>query len=190
MIFSWLKHYSWIGAVAMLAALTWWLQNLAVPPSKNVAYAVAHEMDYSMETFTVTEMNATGQPRYRLQAASMEHFADDNSSHLIKPQILFYSRENVPWTLVADEGTVTGNNEKIHLSGDVLIDRAATPAQGPLRVVTRDVTVRPRDEYAETQQVVTLTDPVSTTRATGMQMYVRDERVQLLSQVQGTYAPR
>lgn len=190
MMFTWLKRYSWIGAVAALAALTWWLQQLAVPPPKNVVHEVTHEMDYSMESFTVTEMNAAGQPRYRLQASSMEHFPDDGSTHLIKPQLLFYSSERVPWTLMADEGTVTRDNEKIFLSGDVLIDRAAAPARDPLRVVTRDVTVRPRDDYAETAQPVTLTDPVSTTRATGMRMHVREERVQLLSQVQGTYAPR
>lgn len=188
---AWLRRSSWIGAVGALAALTWWLQYwVVVPSTQPVAREVAHEMDYSMETFTVTEMNAAGEPRYRLQAASMEHFQDDGSSHLIKPQILFYGRARAPWTLVADEGTVSGDSAKIFLSGAVVIDRPASPEQGALHAVTRDVTVRPRDEYAETQQLVTLTDPSSTTRATGMRMHVREERVELLSQVRGTYAGR
>lgn len=191
MLLAWLKRHSWIGAVGLLAALSWWLQNLVVaPPAKVGARAITHEMDYSMESFTVTEMNATGLPQYRLQAASMEHFPDDGSSHLVKPHVLFYTRERVPWTLTADEGTVSGDNQKIFLNGDVLIERPASSTQGRLNVVTRDVTVRPRDEYAETQQPVTLQDPTNTTRATGMRLHVRDERVQLLSQVQGTYASR
>ena len=86
----------WLVALAALATLTWWLQHLVKPLMTPAERTVRHEADYTMETFTVTEMNAAGETHYRLQAESMEHYADDDSAHLVKPQVLFFSRERVP----------------------------------------------------------------------------------------------
>lgn len=186
-----LKPLLWLAALMALATFTWWLQHLVKPaatiPSE---HAARHEADYSMETFTVTEMDATGAMHYRLQAESMEHYTDDGSARLVKPQVHFFSRARVPWTLLAEEGTVSADNKEIHLNGAVLIERPASATQAPLRLTTRNVLIHPHDEVAETRERVMLEDPLNTTRAVGMRVNMNDEHVQLLSQVQGRYAPR
>ena len=180
----------WLTALALLAAFTWWLQHLVEPAIAPAKRSVRHDADYTMETFTVTQMNAAGQTHYRLQADLMEHYADDGSAHLVKPQVRFFSRERVPWTLAAETGTVAANNSEIRLTGAVLIERPASATQAPLRLTTSNVLIRPGDEYAETREPVMLQDPLNTTRAIGMRVRMNDEHVQLLSQVQGRYAPR
>ena len=179
----------WLGALAALATLTWWLQHLVKPLTTSTERTVRHQADYTMDTFTVTEINAAGETHYRLQAASMEHYADDGSSHLVKPQVRFFSRERVPWTLVADEGTVTANSSEIHLNGPVVIERPASATQEALRLTTSNMLIRPHDEYAETHDHVMLQDSLNTTRAIGMRVHMKDEQVQLLSKVEGRYAP-
>ena len=185
-----LKPLAWLLVLATFAAFTWWLQHLVQPLAPTTERTVRHDADYTMDTFTVTEMNAAGDTHYRLQAESMEHYFDDGSARLIKPQVRFFSRERAPWTLVADEGTVSANSDEIHLNGAVLIERPASATQALLRLTTSNVLIHPHDEVAETREHVMLQDPLNTTRAVGMRVQMKDERVQLLSQVQGRYAPR
>jgi len=185
-----LKPLLWLALLAAIATVTWWLQHLVEPGATPAGRAVRHDADYTMETFTVTEMDAAGATHYRLQAESMEHYADDGSARLIKPQVRFFSRERVPWTLVAEEGTVAANGNEIHLNGAVVIERPASANQALLRLTTSNVLIHPHDEVAETREHVMLQDPLNTTRAIGMRVQMNDEHVQLLSQVQGRYAPR
>ncbi len=184
------KPLLWLVVLTALATSTWWLQNLVKPTAAPTERGVQHDTDYSMETFTVTEMNSLGQIQYRLQAESMEHDASDDSARLVKPQVRFFSRARVPWTLLAETGTVAANSSEIRLNGAVLIERPASATQAALRLTTRDVLVRTRDEVAETREQVMLQDPLNTTRAIGMRVHMNDEHVQLLSQVQGRYASR
>jgi LPS export ABC transporter protein LptC len=92
--------------------------------------------------------------------------------------------------LVADEGTVSADSSEIHLNGAVVIERPASATQAPLRLTTRNVLIHPHDEVAETREHVMLQDPLNTTRAIGMRVQMKDAQLQLLSQVQGHYAPR
>lgn len=185
-----LKPLSWLAVLAALVIFTWWLQHLVEPLATPPERTARHDADYTMETFTVTEMDAAGESHYRLQAELMEHFADDGSARLVKPRVRFFSHERVPWTLTAEEGTVSANGNEIHLNGSVLIERPASAAQLPLQLVTSNVLIHPHDEVAETREHVMLQDTLNTTRAIGMRVQMNDERVQLLSQVQGRYAPR
>ena len=185
-----LKPLIWLAVLAIAATFTWWLQHLVDPLATPTERAVRHDADYTMETFTVTEMDAGGETQYRLTAESMEHYADDGSARLIKPQLRFFSRTRAPWTLVAEEGTVSANSNEIRLNGAVLIERPASATQASLRLTTSNVLIHPHDEVAETHEHVMLQDSLSTMRAVGMRVQMKDEHVRLLSQVQGRYAPR
>ena len=184
------KALLWLMVLASAATFTWWLQHLVEPAATLAERTVRHDPDYTMETFTVTEMEATGATHYHLQAESMQHFPDDGSAHLMKPQVRFFSRERVPWTLLAEEGTVTANNTEIHLNGAVVIERPASSTQAELRLTTRNVLIHPHGEVAETREHVMVQDPLNVTRSVGMRVNMNDERLQLLSQVKGTYASR
>lgn len=169
------------------ATLTWWLQDRAesVAPVRDPAAKTLP--DYSMESFTVTEILASGDPNYKLRAKEMNHFAEDGTAHLKQPRVEFYSNERVPWTLVADAGVASANNDEIRLTGAVVIERPATAERTWIKLTTQNVLVRPREEYAETSEHVMIQDPLSTTTSQGMRVYVNEERVTLQSKVQGKY---
>jgi lipopolysaccharide export system protein LptC len=184
---GWMRRGLLLLALGAVTALTWWLQDSAesTPPARDPD---ARQLpDYSMQTFTVTEFLPGGETRFRLSAREMNHYAADGTAQFDQPALVFYSATRTPWTLTAESGVATANNDEIRLNGPVAIERPATGERDWLRLATRNVLVKPRDEFAETAENVTVQEPASRTAALGMRVYVADERVTLLSKVQGTY---
>ncbi|MEO5703093.1 MAG: LPS export ABC transporter periplasmic protein LptC [Gammaproteobacteria bacterium] len=172
----------------LLAGLTQWLLNLndaRSPPVRNT-----HDPDYTMENFTITSMGSTGKPQQRLQSTYMAHYPDDDSSEFTKPHITVFREEDAPWEIYGERGWVSGGREHILLRGDALIENPQAPAERRLRMVTQDLHVFADEEYVETDRPVTITSQTSVTHSTGLRAQLKEGRVQLLSKVRGTYAPK
>lgn len=183
-------HLGWLAALAGAAALTWWLNNLVVPLPALPEREPQHNPDYSMERFAIAEISDRGATHYRLQAQQMDHYPDDGTTRLVKPDLLLYGKDGATYTLNAVEGVATAQHEEIRLNGDVVIERPATATQEWMRIATRDVVVRHNESYAETKERVVMQDPLFMAQAVGMRLFVKQGRVQLLSGVRGSYAPR
>lgn len=172
----------------VLAGLTQWLLSMNETPG--AMSSNAHAPDYTMENFTITAMDMQNRPKHRLQAASMAHYPDNDSSEFASPHITIFSADKAPWDIYAKRGWMSGSRELILLKGDVLIENAQATARDRLRLVTKNLRVLTDEQYAETEQPVTITGQTSITHATGMRAYLKDGRLQLLSKVRGTYAPK
>jgi lipopolysaccharide export system protein LptC len=174
-------------AFGLVAAFTWWLQNLVEPEKPKVEKALRHDPDYFMENFTVTSMNEAGRPHYFMEAQYMAHFPDDDTTRFVKPHLTIYQEDVAPWTVDSEHALATAGGKEVHLMGNVIMQRPDTPEQAGLKLTTKDLLVRPDDEYAETNQPVTIVDASGIVNAVGMQVYMRDEKVLLQSQVRGVY---
>jgi lipopolysaccharide export system protein LptC len=171
----------------LIAAFTWWLQNLVEPEKSKVAKTLRHDPDYFMENFTVTSMNEAGRPHYLMEAQYMAHFPDDDTTRFVKPHLIVFQEDVAPWTVDSEHALATTGGKEVHLMGEVIMQRPDTPAQAGLKLTTKDMLVRPDDEYAETKQPVTIVDESGTVNAVGMQVYMQDEKLLLLSRVRGVY---
>jgi len=146
--------------------------------------------DSFMENFTTQVLDEQGRPQYQLQATHMEHHADDNRSEFTQPQFTVFQPDGRLWIAVAEAGRAENGSEQVFLDGAVTIQRHPDlMAPANLQIRTRDVRVRPADDYAETDQAADIVQNESTLRTVGLQVYFREEQVQLLSQVRGIYAP-
>lgn len=172
----------------VLAGLTQWLLNINETPSATSSNA--HAPDYTMENFTITAMDMQSRPKHRLQATFMAHYPDNDSTEFTSPHITIFGADKAPWEIYGKRGWMSGGRELILLKGDVLIENAQAPPRDRLRLVTKNLRVLPDEQYAETAQPVTITGQTSVTYATGMRAYLKDGRLQLLSKVRGTYAPK
>jgi lipopolysaccharide export system protein LptC len=176
--------------LAVIAGLSIWL--FEDQPDKGPAVTVRTQSapDSFMENFTTQVLNAKGQLQYQLQATYMAHYADDNHSEITQPHFTAYRPDGQRWTVVADSGQALNGSQQIMLNGAVTLKRQATDAAPVnLEIRTRDVTIRPADDYAETTQHTTIIREEGTLEGTGLQVHFREGRVQLLSQVRGIYAP-
>lgn len=174
--------------LALLAGLTQWLRNLndILPATAKLR----HTPDVSMENFMVTAMGDTGKPEHTLEAGYMAHYPDDDSTELTKPHITVLRENDAPWHIYAERGWIAAGQNSILLSGAVQLEN---PKAGPSRAVsltTSELRVLADEEYAETDQPVTIRSQTSVTRAVGMHAYLKEGRLQLLSKVRGSYAPK
>ena len=180
-----------IGIVlALLAGLTWWLAGQQQRPAHRASGpGDAREIDYYLRDLDFTTFSEQGQPARRLQAPELRHYPDDDTTELDRPRLVIYKDEGPPWRVRSETGWVSPDGERVHLRGEVVIEREAAPGVRPMHIVTRDVRVEPERDYAETDEPVTVTSREDRIDAVGMQAWLRDPgRIKFLSQVRGHYA--
>jgi lipopolysaccharide export system protein LptC len=177
-------------ALLLVAAATfWWLSKVGVDDGEKAA-TKAHEPDYYMQNFTQSTMDERGRLANRLSAEMMLHYADDDSTELVKPILDVYNDGPSPWRVRADKGWVSANNEVVLLTGAVHIWRDDLNGERELDVVTRDLRVLPKDRYAETDKEATIAGPGVQYNAVGMRAIFKENRLELLSRVKGRHEPK
>ena len=178
-------------AVVGLSTLSWWMPIEPGPVSKLVTVPEKrHIPDFYLTDFDLTTMNAAGRPRYYLQAAGMEHFADDDTSRLTMPNLTVYRQEAAPWQVRSNQAQVAAAGQTVVLQDDVRIRRMTTERRDALQISTSLLRVVPAEQYAETDEAVTIETDLGITRAIGMHADLKRQQFQLLAQVRGDYARR
>ena len=176
--------------VTLIAGLSVWLFQDQPDKGPVITVQTQYSPDSFMENFTPQKLDEQGQLQYQLQATHMAHYADDDHSELTHPQFAAFRPDGQYWTMVADSGRTQDGAQQIMLNGKVTLQRhASNTAPVNLEIRTRDVTIRPDDDYAETERRTEIIFDKGTLEATGLQVHFREGRVQLLSQVRGVYAP-
>lgn len=181
----------WSAAVLILiAALTAWelLHEEPAPLRSNASSK--RTIDYFMEKFTSTVIGQEGLPLYRLAGTHMIHYPDNDTVDITAPHMVFYHQVATPrWDVVAERGLTNSSGDEIYLLGEVVIRQLEANAKtSKVKILTRDVRVKPTARYAETHQPATLLNSLGRTDAVGARLYLEEERVELLSQVRGDYA--
>ncbi|WP_335610086.1 LPS export ABC transporter periplasmic protein LptC [Halopseudomonas sp.] len=146
--------------------------------------------DFYIDNARIQALNEQGKTAYELTTSHAVHQVEDGSTHLQEPKLLFYRGEDpAPWLLEADEGLVTEKGDRVDLQNNVLLQQelANQPAR---RLTTSALTLFPARDYAETDQDVKIEAAQSLTTATGMQLFLNDGRLQLLSKVRGQHEVR
>lgn len=174
-----------ISAVVLLSR---WLVDSVESRMAGEERKVSHTPDYYLENFAFTAMDTTGAPEYRLIADLMQHFPDDDTVALTSPQMTFYRDAERPWHAQAETATVFDDGERIHLFGTVTMRQEVSPPELPVVVTTRDVRMRPREQYAETDAPVNIVRGPDTIDAVGARVFLDEGIVELLSSARGRYA--
>ncbi|GMR07949.1 MAG: hypothetical protein BMS9Abin26_0954 [Gammaproteobacteria bacterium] len=173
----------------VLVGLTGWLQNVfEVSDTDNSGKESAGGIDYYMEDFTITSMNAEGIPGQELTASKMVHYSEDDSTELTKPHFTVFKKSSAPWHIVADRGWLSADSKNILLKGGVVIDRPADKDNGTMRMTTSELRIRTEDEYAETDKPVLMITDATTTQAGGLRLYLKQGKMHLTGNVRGKYA--
>lgn len=141
---------------------------------------------------TVTQMYPTGLRHYVAYAQHLTQFNNQNVN-LHKIHITLYPQTDEPnWHLRADQGKVRDNQTQIHLIGNVVATRPGNTKYQPLKFKTPHITLFPKADQAKTDAPVTLTQPDSPNKITGIGLTATEkpqEIIRLLSDVHSTYQP-
>lgn len=162
------------------------------PASFNDVLAISdpNQPDFFMENNRIVMLNEQGTPAYELTSDRATHQSGDDSTRLENPRLIFYRAEDgEPWLLEADQGMVTESGDRVELTDNVLL-QSQNPAQTDRRMTTQALTLFPDRNYAETAQSVRIENADNVTDAVGMQVYLNDGRLELLSTVRGQHEVR
>ncbi|HHQ14913.1 MAG TPA: LPS export ABC transporter periplasmic protein LptC [Chromatiales bacterium] len=129
-----------------------------------------------------------GRVLYRLHTRRAERQLDTNALQLDQVQVQYAPGDRVPWTLRADTGRMDAEGDMLQLRGNV-VAVARQDGGRPATIRTEYLEIDPDSLVAETPQVVNIEYADGRVTATGMRAYLREDRLQLLSNVHGTFAP-
>jgi len=174
--------------LAILAILSWLLIASLESKEERIYSSSKHTPDYFLEEFNTIEMNKEGNPLKRIRAEKMTHYPDDDSTEIIKPNMVIYSQIRPPWKIKADTGWLSGDGRLLYLKGDVSIDRDAAVNFKPVHIVTSNLRIEPKENYAETDEKIHIKSLKNWVTSVGMQAWFANPmRLKLLSKVRGKY---
>jgi lipopolysaccharide export system protein LptC len=175
--------------VAMLAALTYWLDQIAQPAPIGPDKAPRHDPDYIVDKLSAVSMNETGATSYTLSAVKMLHYPDDDTTLMTQPRLVSYGSEKAPVTITSNEAVVSSNGEHVHFRDNVKVTRAAHGNNTEMVMRTAYLHVIPDDNIAKTDRPVTITDAATTVTAVGLEFNSETHVMKLFSNVRGSYEP-
>lgn len=175
---------------ALLVAVGYW--NIRPESFMQVPTASTTEqpaIDFYVLNSRTVQYQPDGKRHYELIAEKMEHIAATDMSLLTRPDLLAYRGTELPWHVSSERGEVGPQGQEVELIDKVRAER--TDAKGrPTILTTSRLTVFPEKDYAQTRQPVRIEAANGVTTATGMNAYLNEGRMLLLSNVRGQHELR
>ena len=169
-----------IVILSVLALLTAWINHMVQPPQPKLDGSSRHDPDYIMSNFVTSQTDVNGSLRYKLAAAEMKHFPDDDTTDLQRPRYTQYSVDK-PYTQVeALRGYVASDGEQVQLVDNVKITRQAFAGKGEMTIETEYLNILPNQDLVRTDSPVVIRQaPKTVIYATGM-VYEKDKKTMTL----------
>ncbi|MFO1372171.1 MAG: LPS export ABC transporter periplasmic protein LptC [Candidatus Competibacteraceae bacterium] len=180
-----------LALLALLAGLSYGVLRWVESSLQEPAPVESQEPVLTIERFHAIRMNVAGLREYVLEAPTLIQLAGQNGTRIRQPVMDWYRPDGQTreWRLRAEQGWVAADQQQVRLDGDVVMARTAESGQPPMTITTRDLLIKPTERYAETAAPTLAVTPGSELRAIGARAYLDQERLELLSQVRGIYAP-
>jgi lipopolysaccharide export system protein LptC len=173
-----------IGLVAILLVSLWLVFSDDAAQTSAQTPQVARTSDYSMTDFTMTIMNANGEPARVIMGDEMAHYPQDDSTEIINPVADFIEEGKDTWVVSSEKGHTTGKGHTILLTRNVIITNKNNPA---FNMLTEKLTLDNQYNTAYTDEHVTIRTPHGDTESVGLHVDLNDETINLHSRVKGHY---
>ncbi|MDH3980452.1 MAG: LPS export ABC transporter periplasmic protein LptC [Gammaproteobacteria bacterium] len=141
--------------------------------------------DAFAENIHLEIMDKTGHPLYRLRAADMEYYPEDDRLQLQHPLLDITRANGANWQVSAESGHTSASGEPVWLLGKVNIQRLASDAYKSLQIVTEDLLIQPSAALAETENAASITGSGFRLEAVGLDADLGNNRLKLHSRVRG-----
>ena len=142
-----------------------------------------------MTNAVYTQFNKLGQLQTRMQTPNMEHYAKHDTSFFVKPTILIYTSDRIPWYVKSDYGKSQNGTIKVYLWGSVVLHQPQMIDHPETTIYTKALTVYPKRSFAETNEDVTIHRPGSVVKGKGVTANFKTGIIKLLTESRGIYEP-
>jgi lipopolysaccharide export system protein LptC len=170
--------------LTLLAGVSMWLDRVTQQPAATRAEKI-HEADFSADKLTVRRFDLTGKIQYILVADRMVHYADDETTELVRPRLSYLNRPEPVW-VESNFARVSKDGDTVVLSDNVFVRRDAVAGKPESTLRTEEMTVWPDDEKMRSDKPVVLTQGKTVINADRMESDNIVGEVRLQGQVRGT----
>ncbi|MES2151654.1 MAG: LPS export ABC transporter periplasmic protein LptC [Pseudomonadota bacterium] len=167
----------------------WLVQLMHNGDAELAAEARKNEPDYIVEKFSFVRMTPEGTPRYIIAGAKLTHHPIDDTADIDLPVVQSLAADKPPMTINARTARVDNVNSQVHLAGDVVVDRKASPLGEALQMKTEALTVFPDDDKLTSDRPVAIVVGHSTLNGTGLLVDNAARQLSLSSKVHIVYPP-
>ena len=174
--------------LAVLAALTFWLDRQVQSGDRARDGKLRHDPDYIAQNIAGTNIGPDGVALYTLTAKSMVHYPDDDTTYVEAPKLVQFRPAGMTITATSKNATLSSNGDHVYLTGDVRLVRSAYENKSALTVETTYLHVVAKDNFAETDRPVRIFDASTLTTAVGLEFNTETHILKLHSNVRGQYA--
>ena len=173
----------------LVAALGYWnINNPAEidPPALTVE---DNSIDFFAQDTHTVQFTETGTVHYELTSPRIEHTQHDDITVLLQPDLLLFRGTELPWHISSERSEVSPEGKEVELITNVRIERTDEKGR-PTILTTEQLTYVPETEYAHTQHAVKIEAANGITTGVGMQTYLNESKMHLLSNVRGRHDVR
>ena len=180
-----------LTGLALLAGLSYGLLRWVESSLRQPDLADSQAPLLIIEQFRAVRLNIAGVREYVVEAPRLWQLPRQGGTALERPALDWYQPDGQTreWRLQAERGWVAADQQTLRLDGEVTMVRTADSGQSPVTILTRDVQVRPAERYVETAAPARAVTPGGELRAIGVRAWLDQERLELLSEVRGSYEP-
>lgn len=171
-----------LSLLVVLTGLTLWLRYATELPQTKHDGKLRHDPDYIITDAILRKIDLTGRLKYTLSATDIRHYPDDESTDMLKPNLVYFQAKKPPVTMSAERGHMSKDGEKVDFYDNVRIRRSASAQYEELTAFTPELTILPDVEKAFTKSPVLITQGKSWMKGVGMQVDNRAQTYLLESQ--------
>ena len=185
-----IRNFLLFGVIAaLLLAVGYWNISPERFLDKPVAQVDEGLIDYYATNAYSIQYLPDGKVQYEMTSDKVEHLKASEVSLLTNPDLNLYRGTEFPWHVTSKRGEVNPDGTEVELIDKVRIARIDEKQRETIITSSR-MTVFPQKQYAQTEQAVRIDGAGGTTTGKGMKAYLKEGRMDLLSNVRGQYEAR
>lgn len=160
----------------------WLMQQ--VPETSDPGRSLAEEQPvaYMYDLYTLI-LDDNGKPKGKIWAEYMAHYSNSEKTELVLPKMEVLLVGKPPVTISANKSWAMDNNQFVFLQDNVRLMQLGAIGGQSMEMISSEVRLSVAQQYAETDKPVTITGEGINISATGMKAYLREGRLELLSDV-------
>ena len=176
-------------AVLLFIALgTWYLARSLQSAEVTESVTDGSGDGFYLKSARILGTDVDGQLLYEIEADFVEQ-QESNEIAMQNVRISYTAGSQVPWTINADEATISEDQSLLRLSGHVIAVSNAGFAGQVTEIRAPQLDIEPTTYKAETDSRVQIRIGSRSLTATGMLALLQDNRLQLRSNVSGKFVP-
>lgn len=178
-----------LGVLLALALLSSWFLRTLESTLETVARAPSGP-PLTMVNVQAMRMTEAGVREYTIATPELVQLPDAGGTQLSHPRVDVYRDGSVrDWLLRAEGGWVAPDNNRIRLQRTVVLVKPGIAGQQPVVITTRDVDIYPERDLVESASPVRIRTPEAVMEGVGFRVFVKENRLELLTDVRGSYVP-